>query len=91
VRLVDANASITAVTVKLEATHDPVTVLDANAQWFELASHDFTAGELTALKAYFSVVNMPAKRVRLNLSTLTGGDGVNDLVYGYYQRGGMPS
>lgn len=89
VRLVDANTSISAVTVKLEASPDPTTVIDANAEWFELASHDFTAGELTALKAYFSVVNMPTKRVRLNLSTLTGGDGTTDLVYGHYQRGLM--
>lgn len=56
----------TAVTVALEGSLDATT-------WIELDSHVFSAGELTATKAMWHVVNKVVKHVRLNLTTLTGG------------------
>jgi hypothetical protein len=56
----------TAVTVAAEGSLDDST-------WFALASHAFTAGEITAEQAMFHLANMPVKYIRANLTTLTGG------------------
>ena len=56
----------TAVTVDLEGSLD-------NSTWFTLASHVFTAAEITAEAAMFHVVDRAVRYVRLNLITLTGG------------------
>ena len=56
----------TAVTVDLEGSLDDST-------WFTLASHAFTAGEITAEAAMFHVADKPVRYVRANLTTLTGG------------------
>ena len=56
----------TAVTVDLEGSLDDTT-------FAALASHAFTSAEITAEAAIFHVVNAPAKYVRANLTTLTGG------------------
>lgn len=56
----------TAVTVDLEGSLDGTT-------WATLASHAFSAGEITAEAALFHVVDKPVKYVRANLTTLTGG------------------
>lgn len=58
--------SPTAVTVDLEGS------LDGNT-FFTLATHPFTAGELTAEGAMFHVTDKAVGRVRINLITLTGG------------------
>lgn len=55
-----------AVTVDLEGSLDDAT-------WFTLASHAFSAGEITAEQAMFHVVDKPVRYVRANLTTLTGG------------------
>ena len=74
---VDANASISAVTVVLQGAIDTNKRL---GQWHDLATHEFVAGEITGKKAMFHVLSKPVTRVRFNLSTLTGADGA-DLVY----------
>jgi len=56
----------TAVTVDLEGSLD-------NTNFFTLASHAFTAAEITAEAAMFHVVDKPIKFTRANLTTLTGG------------------
>jgi hypothetical protein len=56
----------TAVTVDLEGSLDGTT-------FFALASHVFSAGELTAEGAMFHVVDKPVTYVRINLTTLTAG------------------
>ena len=68
----------TAVTVDLEGSLD-------NSTWFSLASHAFTAAEITATSAMFHVVNKAVRYVRLNLTTLTGG--TNPTVTGKYTTG----
>ena len=74
---VDANASISAATIVLQGAIDTDKRL---GQWHDLATHAFTAGEITAKKAMFHVISKPVTRVRFNLSTLTGAAGA-DLVY----------
>lgn len=56
----------TAVTLDLEGSLD-------NTTWFTLASHPFSAAEIVAEGAMFHVIDKPARYVRLNLTTLTGG------------------
>ena len=56
----------TAVTVDLEGSLDGTT-------WAALASHPFTAGEISAEAAIFHIVDKPVRYVRANLTTLTGG------------------
>jgi len=56
----------TAVTVDLEGSLD-----DSN--WFQLAQHAFSAGDITAEGALFHVQDKPVRYVRANLITLTGG------------------
>ena len=56
----------TAVTVDLEGSVDGST-------WVALDTHAFSAGELTATKAMWHIVNKVVKHVRANLTTLTGG------------------
>ena len=56
----------TAVTVDVEGSLDDLT-------YFQLASHAFSAGEITAEGAMFHLADMPVKYIRANLITLTGG------------------
>lgn len=79
VSIVDADSSITALTVVLQATDSGWDVSDANANWYNLESYALSAGDLSAKKAYIASVNKPAKRVRCGISAITGagaGDGV---------------
>ena len=85
---VDANASISAVTIKLQGSLDDRGVTDGNANWYDLATHTFSAAEITAKKAMFHVTDKPVTRVRLNLSTLTG-EGAGDTVTAYYLAAGV--
>ena len=56
----------TAVTVDLEGSLD-------NTTWDALDSHAFSGAEITAEAAVWAVTDKPARYVRLNLTTLTGG------------------
>ena len=56
----------TAVTVDLEGSLDGTT-------FFTLASHAFSAAEITAEAAMFHITDKPVKYVQANLTTLTGG------------------
>lgn len=87
ISFVDVNASITALIVDLEGTIDGDNISDANAIWFQMDRHAFLAAELTAKKAMFQSLNIPVCRVRANITTLTGEDGVNDLITVRYQPG----
>lgn len=60
----------TAVTVALEGS---LVGGSASKGWFVLASHAFTAGEITQEAAMFHIADKPVKFVRANLTTLTGG------------------
>lgn len=71
----------TAVTVDLEGSLDNVT-------FFQLATHAFTAGELTAAGAMFHVTDKAVRFIRLNLTALTGGTAptVTALYEGFESR-----
>jgi hypothetical protein len=56
----------TAVTVDLEGSLD-------NTTWFQLATHPFSAGDISAEGAMFHVIDKPVKYVRANLTALSGG------------------
>jgi alkylated DNA repair dioxygenase AlkB len=71
-------AVATSVTLDLEGSLD-----DSN--WFTLASHVFTAGEITAEQAMFHVADKPVTFARLNLSTLGGG--TDPTVTAWYEPG----
>ncbi|MCR4293629.1 MAG: hypothetical protein NUV76_12220 [Candidatus Kuenenia sp.] len=62
----NTGGSVTALTVDLEGN----LTGDVN-KFAQYGSHAFTAGELTAKSAVFSVVNRPAGWVRSNITTLT--------------------
>lgn len=82
----DANASITALTIKLQGSDDNRGIADANAHWYDLAEHTFDAAEITAKQAMFHVDNKPVKRVRVNITTLTG-EAAGDVVSVRYIQG----
>lgn len=73
--LVDANASVTVLTICLEGSFD-----GANWHTIDDSEFTFTAGELTALRGSFRVLNRGVHAVRGKIVTLTGGDGSNDTV-----------
>ena len=54
----------TAVTVDVEGSLD-------GSNWGLVESHDFSAGELTALSQLFYVVDKPMPFIRINISTAT--------------------
>ena len=83
---VDANTSITAGVVDLEASQDGRGVSDADATWYAIGSHTLTSAEVTALAFMFHVVDKPVRRVRVNISTLTG-EGAGDTATVKYQEG----
>lgn len=60
----NSGGSCTALTIALQGSID-------GANFYELAEHAFTAGELTALKAMFHVANKPIKFVKGQIKTLT--------------------
>lgn len=84
--ITDANGGISAITVALEHTHDGRQVADADAKWFVLDTYAFQAADLTALGVTRSVDGKPAKRVRLNITALTG-NGTGDSIDGIYIPG----
>lgn len=87
VDFVDANASITAMTVVLQACAQNKDTSDADAIWFDLQSYALTGANLTAKSAMFHTVNKPVERVRVNLLTATG-IGAGDTVTVRYIQGG---
>jgi hypothetical protein len=79
-KIVDADTSITAITVDLEGTFDPPEIPDAQAKWVQLGQHVFTSAELTALYAMWVILDTPPiKRIRANITTLTG-EGAGDTI-----------
>lgn len=82
----DANASISALVIKLQGSDDNKGVADASAHWYDLQTYTFAAADITSKQAMFHTVNKPVKRVRLNITTLTGA-GAGDLVYARYTEG----
>ena len=86
--IVDADTSVSAVVVDIESSMDPPEIPDIKAVWGRMARKTFTAGELTALFAKWAILNMPARRVRANLITITGADGSTDLFTVRYQTAG---
>jgi len=54
---------------------------ETSPQWETLASYTFTAGDLTAKKAMFHVVNKPVRKVRIALTTFTNSSGVLVALY----------
>ena len=59
--------------------------LDKDAPLTTLATHAFTAGELTAENAFFQLADTPLARVKLEVTVLTGGTA--PTVTGYYVNG----
>ena len=74
--LVDANTSITAFAIELQATGDGRGVADADAKWETINTFTFTTGAGSQLANLFGqehVVDKPVKRVRFKPITATGG------------------
>lgn len=71
---VNTTGSPTAVTVALEGSLN-----DDN--YVALATHSFSAAEISAGYAMFHVVNKPVKHLRANVTTLTGGSSPTVTVY----------
>jgi|TARA_Y100000310_G_scaffold53827_1_gene49347 hypothetical protein len=84
--IVDANASLSVIVIEFQGSTDNRGVTDANAKWFNLDSHTFTAAEITALTAMWHVVNKPINRIRINVLTLTGVS-AGDTVTVKYEQG----
>ena len=83
----DPTNNITALVAALEGSISNRGVSDADAVWTQLTSHTASAGDITAEEFIFHVVNKPVTRVRINLSTLTGGAGAGDVVNARYIQG----
>lgn len=86
VEITDANGSVSALLIDLEASDDGRGVTDANAKWYSLNTHTFNGSELTALRAMWHVVSKPVKRVRLKVDTSTG-ESSGDALKGRYTEG----
>ena len=74
--LIDANTSITAFAIELQATGDGRGVADADAKWETINTFTFTTGAGSQLANLFGqehVVDKPVKRVRFKPITATGG------------------
>jgi hypothetical protein len=80
----DANASITALVITLEGSIDLDNIDASSAHWFTLATHTFTAAELTAKQAMFFLTTANLTRIRVNITTLTGVDVGTDEVFALY-------
>lgn len=80
----DANASISALVITIEGSIDLNTVDASGAHWFTIATHTFTAGELTAKQAMFFLTTANLTRIRVNITTLTGVQVGVDEVYALY-------
>jgi hypothetical protein len=81
--ITDSNTSISAFTVILQGSLNGRNVTDANATWFDVATHAFTGGEITALAAMFHAVSKPLKRLRFQVSASTG-HSAGDTLDGWY-------
>jgi len=68
--------TVTALVVDLEGSID-------GTSWFQIATHTFTAGEITAKQAMFHLVNAPVPKVRVNITTYTGTGPVTVKYFGY--------
>jgi len=77
----DITGSPSAVTVRLLGSLN-------NVVFFELASHVFTASEITAGSAMFHVKDKTVRHVKIDLDTLTGGSSptVTSLYEGFESR-----
>ncbi|KKN66855.1 hypothetical protein LCGC14_0467230 [marine sediment metagenome] len=71
--------TVTVVKIDVEWSADPAGVLDADATWFTLVTHTYTADEITALAAGFFSSDKLASRIRGNLKTYTGSGGDADF------------
>ena len=82
---IDANASISALSVFLEASDDDRGVADADARWYELLEEAFDSDQLTAKSGMAHVTGKSVKRVRVRI-THTGA-ATGDLIYARYIQG----
>ena len=85
-KITDADDDITAMTVKLQGSPDNRGVTDANATWEDMGSKVATV--TGADKAFaFSVIEQPIKRIRLQISAITGTADANDYINAWYIEG----
>jgi hypothetical protein len=73
-----------AVTISLEGSIDGTT-------FFDLGTHAFTAGELTALGAMFHIVDRPVSYVRANLTVLGVDAETDPLITVKYDGDSVPT
>ncbi len=85
-RFTEGDGTFTAITVTLQATDRGRDVLDADAQWYDIAAHVFSATEITNLQAMFHINDKSVSRVRAELTTVTG-VGTTDTVVVNYSEG----
>lgn len=83
------NSNITALTIRLEGSDESRMVTDADAKWYNLHEpHQFTSYEISDKRAMFHITTIsPVKRVRINISTLTGINVNTDTVSAKYEEG----
>ena len=84
--LIDADTSVSALSIDLEASDDGRGVTDADAKWYSLNTHAFDGGEIIALRAMWWIVSKPVKRVRMKVTASTG-EGAGDLLTMRYTQG----
>lgn len=81
---IDWTGSVTAMTVDLEATLGNQAEIDnGTVFWSRLAEHELNAGEIAAKTSMFQVLGGPVRRVRINITTLTGPGIINVRYQGY--------
>jgi len=73
----DADTSITALNIAIDGSLD-------GTNYYELANHDFSAGELTALAAMFHTVNKPVNYIKVRVASHTGA-AAGDLITILYE------
>lgn len=71
----------TAVVIALEGTLDNRGVANADKKWAALATHTFSADEITAKFAEFHIASKGVLAVRLNLTTFTTAGGTLTAKY----------
>lgn len=71
-KFTEGDGTFSAISVILQATDDSRDVADADANWFDITTHAFSAGEISSLDAIWHIVDKPLKRIRVNASVVTG-------------------
>lgn len=85
-KVTDANNSLAGTfTITLYGAPEGRDVTDANATWKSMAADTITLS--TGGSSTFSVVDMPAKRIKIEVTDLTGTPAAADVIDAWYIEG----